>query len=33
MAKCVVSSESVQGMTHLIVSGPTQHERRGVLEP
>ena len=31
MAKWVVSSESARGMTHLIVPGPTRHERRAVL--
>jgi hypothetical protein len=31
MAKWVVSVEPTRGTTHLIVPGPTRHERRAVL--
>jgi hypothetical protein len=31
MVKWVVSGEPARGTTHLIVSGPTRHERRAVL--
>jgi hypothetical protein len=33
MAKWVVSAWPARGMTDLIVSGPTRHERRAVLGP
>jgi hypothetical protein len=33
MAKWVVSVEPARGTTHLIMSGPTWHERRAVLGP
>jgi hypothetical protein len=33
MAKWAVSGEPSRGTTHLIVSGPTRHERRAVLGP
>jgi hypothetical protein len=33
MFKWVVSNEPAQGTTHLIVPGPTRHERRAVLGP
>jgi hypothetical protein len=33
MTKRAVSGEPVRDTTHLIVLGPTQHERRAVLGP
>jgi hypothetical protein len=33
MAKWAMSGELARGTTHLIVSGPTRHERHAVLGP